>query len=326
MPRMLRTAGQTRHMRSFTKLILCLYTMNLEADMYDEQLCALPVIVDSLKFLSQPKRCFRSSARRPFVWDEFTDYEVKANLRFEKKDFGELADALDLPETMRTRKGDVFSWQEGLVILLYRLSFPNTWGAHAIAACPLARAKGGAASARPATGWASDGHKCVAALPSPPRPRRHSPSAVRHRRADRNLSFLRGRCRTACIRIFYHMLDIMYSFKPAIDDINRWKDDMPLFARLIYEAGSSLSNCPAMFDGTFQRHCKPGGGIGGAALGLQRECWNPYYNGHGIKFQGVTIPNGMYGELYGAPRWRGTVARHPLCRRRPSRPTLRGSA
>lgn len=154
---------------------------------------------------------------------------------------------------------------------------PQHMGARAIVVCPLARAKGGAASARPATGLAIDGHERVAALLPPPRPRRHSPTAVCHRRADRKSSFVRGRCRTACIRIFYHMLDILYSFKPAIDDISRWKDDMPLFAKLIYEAGSSPLNCAALFDGTFQRHCKPGGGRGGAALGLQRECWNPYY-------------------------------------------------
>jgi len=95
------------------------------------------------------------------------------------------------------------------------------------------------------------------------------------------------------------MLDRLYAFKHKIDDINLWAGEMSMFATLISRAGSPLANCCGFVDGTFKPMCKPTGGVGGSQLGLQRECWNPHYKGHGLKYQGLILPNGFFGDLYG---------------------------
>lgn len=247
MPRTLITSGEARFTRRVLKQLIDLWCIQGELAMYDLQNLSLPAIYQTLKILSGPKRCFRQANRVPFDFNSdprFTDYNIKSNCRFGKEDLEQLKNALEIPTEFRTDAGDVCSWQEGLVTLLYRLSFPNTW--------------------------------------------------------DRNQIFLCGRDRTASTRIFYFMVRKCYSFKAKLNDINIWRDHMDTFVNVIAATGGAVPGVFGFIDGTFMGICRPSGGLGSASSGgLQRECYNSHYAGHGLKYQAVVLPNGMFGDVYG---------------------------
>jgi hypothetical protein len=250
MPRLLVSVGQRRFTRRILSQLINLWITQGEAAMYDLQNLSLPAIFQTLKILSGPTRCFRGAFRVPFDFDNdprFSEYAIRSLLRFEKSDLFELAQALGIPTMFRTSAGDVCYWQEAVVTLLYRLSFPNTW--------------------------------------------------------DRNQLFLCGRDRTASTRIFYYMVEKCYSFKHKLNDINIWREHMDTFTGVIAATGGVVPGVFGFIDGTFSGICRPGGGLGSASSGgLQRECYNTHYAGHGLKYQAVILPNGMFGDLYGEPQ------------------------
>lgn len=245
MPELLRSASQTTNAERnlFTLLVLGAYTAG--TGMQEVSDAAMVLALGRLDFLSLPKRNWATGRRRTkFVWSSYTDYDIKANCRFSKLQIDELIYALDVPDVVKTRKGDVCSAHEAVVTLLYRLSFPNTW--------------------------------------------------------DRSVQFLTNRNRTGSTRIFYHMLNHVYGFRHAIQDVNKWKDSMPLFAAALAHKGNLMPNCFGFIDGTFQEICRPGGGVSALTPGgYQREMYNGHYKHHGFKYQGLILPNGLYGDFFG---------------------------
>lgn len=117
---------------------------------------------------------------------------------------------------------------------------------------------------------------------------------------DRVATYLGGRDRTAIGRVFKYMVELCYAFKHKLDDINIWEAHIPTFVDVISATGGAVKGVFGFIDGTFQSICRPTGGLGSTSSGgLQRECYNSHYAGHGLKYQAVVLPNGMFGDLYG---------------------------
>ena len=62
-------------------------------------------------------------------------------------------------------------------------------------------------------------------------------------------------------------------------------------ANAISEKGAALDNCIGFIDGTVRPICRPGE--------MQRTVYNGHKRVHAIKFQSVTLPNGMIANMYG---------------------------
>ena len=63
------------------------------------------------------------------------------------------------------------------------------------------------------------------------------------------------------------------------------------YADVIYRKGAALENCFGFIDGTVRPICRPGQN--------QRSVYNGHKRVHVLKFQSVTLPNGLIGNLYG---------------------------
>jgi hypothetical protein len=63
--------------------------------------------------------------------------------------------------------------------------------------------------------------------------------------------------------------------------------------------GCPYNTCIGFIDGTFRPVPRPGATGGGVAGGQQQQVYNAYYSGHGLKYQAVTLPNGMIGDMCG---------------------------
>ena len=63
------------------------------------------------------------------------------------------------------------------------------------------------------------------------------------------------------------------------------------YARTISDKGAALKNCFAFIDGTVRATCRPDEN--------QREVYIGHKKVHGLKFQSVSLPNGMIANLYG---------------------------
>ena len=76
--------------------------------------------------------------RAPWSADSWTSETFPHYFRFSKKDFGRLRDALELGEgvTIRTPDRATFTGEEGLLVLLCRLAYPNRWGSLATSMFP----------------------------------------------------------------------------------------------------------------------------------------------------------------------------------------------
>ena len=59
----------------------------------------------------------------------------------------------------------------------------------------------------------------------------------------------------------------------------------------ISDKGAALDNCIGFIDGTVRSICRPGE--------LQRVVYNGHKRVHALKFQSVTLPNGMIANIYG---------------------------
>lgn len=63
------------------------------------------------------------------------------------------------------------------------------------------------------------------------------------------------------------------------------------YARAITDRGAASKNCFGFIDGTVRAICGPDEN--------QREVYNGHKKVHGLKFQSVSLPNGMIANLYG---------------------------
>ncbi|XP_072181446.1 uncharacterized protein [Diadema setosum] len=66
---------------------------------------------------------------------------------------------------------------------------------------------------------------------------------------------------------------------------------LAIFANAIYQKGASLNNCWGFVDGTVRPVCRP--------IQHQRILYNGHKRVHALKYQSVTVPNGLIAHLYG---------------------------
>ena len=70
------------------------------------------------------------------------------------------------------------------------------------------------------------------------------------------------------------------------------------YADAIHQHGAALQNCFGFIDGTVRPICRPGQ--------QQRIMYNGHKRIHSIKFQSVTLPNGLIANMF------GPVGRHKI--------------
>ena len=63
------------------------------------------------------------------------------------------------------------------------------------------------------------------------------------------------------------------------------------YAETISRKGSPLNNCFGFIDGTVPPISRPGNG--------QRIVYNGHKRVHGLKFQSISLPNGLIGNIFG---------------------------
>ena len=68
------------------------------------------------------------SFEKGFDLDTYTEEQSKASFRFYKDDIRNLCVELGVPREFRARNGTALSGEEGLCVLLKRLSYPNRLG------------------------------------------------------------------------------------------------------------------------------------------------------------------------------------------------------
>ena len=66
---------------------------------------------------------------------------------------------------------------------------------------------------------------------------------------------------------------------------------LQMYADAISAKGAALDNCFGLIDGTVRAISKP--------VERQRVMYNGHKRIHGIKFQSVTLPNGLIANMYG---------------------------
>ena len=67
--------------------------------------------------------------------------------------------------------------------------------------------------------------------------------------------------------------------------------NLQIYADAIHAKGGALDNCFGFIDGTVRPICRPSK--------LQRTMYNGHKRVHAMKFQSVTLPNGLIAHLYG---------------------------
>ena len=79
--------------------------------------------------------------------------------------------------------------------------------------------------------------------------------------------------------------------------LTEWNDDifdpanLLTFATAVHNKGAALDNCIGFIDGTVRPICRPGE--------YQRIVYNGHKRIHALKFQSVSLPNGLIGNMYG---------------------------
>ena len=95
--------------------------------------------------------------------------------------------------------------------------------------------------------------------------------------------------------IYNIVLDYIYSTQGH--RITQWNNtildpvSLERYAVAISDKGAALDNCIGFIDGTVRPICRPGE--------LQRVVYNGHKRVHALKFQSVTLPNGMIANMYG---------------------------
>ena len=91
------------------------------------------------------------------------------------------------------------------------------------------------------------------------------------------------------------VLDFIYNEQGH--KITQWNNsllnpaNLEVYAAAISDNGAALDNCIGFIDGTARPICRPGE--------LQRIVYNGHKRVHALKFQSVTLPNGMIANMYG---------------------------
>ena len=83
-----------------------------------------------------------------------------------------------------------------------------------------------------------------------------------------------------------HKLSLKYLDNPHI-----FYHRMPYYARKVYEKCGLVQNVWGFIDGTFRKTCRPSY--------FQRLAYSGHKRCHGIKFQSVVTPDGLYAHFYG---------------------------
>ncbi|XP_028415050.1 uncharacterized protein LOC114538135 [Dendronephthya gigantea] len=68
-------------------------------------------------------------------------------------------------------------------------------------------------------------------------------------------------------------------------------ENLEIYADAIHAKGAALANCYGFIDGTVRPLCRPGQ--------HQRYVYNGHKRLHSIKFQSVTLPNGLIANMFG---------------------------
>ena len=75
------------------------------------------------------------------------------------------------------------------------------------------------------------------------------------------------------------------------NDLLLSRDKLQLYADAVAGKGAALSNCFGFVDGMVRPICRPGEN--------QKVVYNGHKRVHALKFQSVTLPNGLVANLYG---------------------------
>lgn len=92
------------------------------------------------------------------------------------------------------------------------------------------------------------------------------------------------------------------------DKITQWNDSLlnsnalQLYADAITQTGAALTNCFGFVDGTVRPICRPGEN--------QRIVHNGHKRVHALKFQSLTLPNGIIAHLFGPVGKRAADKQH----------------
>ena len=90
------------------------------------------------------------------------------------------------------------------------------------------------------------------------------------------------------------VIDFLYEHHGHI--ITEWNHqifsprNLEIYAEAVHGKGAALENCFGFVDGTVRPICRPGRN--------QRIVYNGHKRVHALKFQSVTLPNGLIGKLY----------------------------
>ncbi|XP_068738458.1 uncharacterized protein [Montipora capricornis] len=71
------------------------------------------------------------------------------------------------------------------------------------------------------------------------------------------------------------------------------RDKLQVYADVVADKGAALSNCFGFVDGSVRPICRPGKN--------QKIVYNGHKSVHALKFQSVTLPNGLVAHLYDGP-------------------------
>ena len=167
--------------------------------------------------------------------DSLSDAECKFRFNFTRSELHRLFDALGIPTRFVDNNRCVYSGEEGLLLLLRRLNFPN---------------------------------RLVDLVPE-------------FGLSESRLSIL---------------LEIVSSHiwgahKHLLEDPTIWVPDLPHFASAIYNHLGTYDNVWGFIDGTLR-------GIARPRIG-QHLTYSGHKRKHGLKYQGIALPNGLIGYLWG---------------------------
>ena len=97
------------------------------------------------------------------------------------------------------------------------------------------------------------------------------------------------------IGIFFFLMDYIYdNHHQRLTDWNHTllnPAKLEQYAQAISDRGAALKNCFSFIDSTVRPFCRPDQN--------QREVYNGQNKVHGLKFQSVSLPDGMIANLYG---------------------------
>ena len=94
--------------------------------------------------------------------------------------------------------------------------------------------------------------------------------------------------------VFGEMLVVLYDFWFArLSDVTRYAQCMAQWATLVYVKTGASPRIVGFLDGTWIDVCKP------LVDAIQRELYNRYYGGHGLKYQALVAPVGLILDLFG---------------------------